>query len=68
MEETTNELERRALLLLREYDKLHSELKNIQLQLSRACTDYGVATRRWGYTADMLRRDNMQRQDKREAS
>lgn len=63
-----NEKRREAILLLRKYDKMKKEVSLLQLQLSRACTEYGLATSRWGYTADMLRRDVAQEQDKRKAS
>lgn len=63
-----NEKRREAILLLRKYDKMKKEVSLLQLQLSRACIDYGRATGAWGYTADMLRRDVAQEQDKRKAS
>ena len=45
-----------AAALLKRYDKLRAELRQLEHQLNRACTDYGRNQLGiWGYTKDHLR-------------
>lgn len=45
----------RATLLLRKYDHLRKELRVIERDLAKACTEYGRETGHWGFTKDHLR-------------
>lgn len=44
-----------AAALLRRYDKLRAELRTLEHDLARACTDYGKSQGIWGFTRDHLR-------------
>jgi hypothetical protein len=52
---TTEQAKRRAVALLREYDIMRTRLRVLEREASRACTDYGVMTGRWGLRLDHLR-------------
>lgn len=65
MTEDIKEKQRKASLLLRRYDKLRSELRLLETELSYACSDYGRATGRWGFNRDHLRLEIEQEQAKR---
>ena len=52
---TTKEAKRRAVALLREYDTMRARLRVLEREASRACTDYGIMTGRWGLRLDHLR-------------
>jgi hypothetical protein len=45
----------KAVTLLRRYDELRAELRTVERELSRACTDYGVSRGIWGFNRDHLR-------------
>ena len=45
----------RATLLLRKYDEMRAELRTIERDLAKACTEYGRETGHWGFTKDHLR-------------
>ena len=53
MENLTNK--QRATLLLRKYDHMRRELRVIERDLAKACTEYGRETGHWGFTKDHLR-------------
>lgn len=46
---------REAAALLRRYDKLKHELRVLEHDLAKACTDYGKSQGIWGFTRDHLR-------------
>lgn len=52
---TTTTTKRSASRLLRKYDKMRVEMRALELELTRACTDYGRSIGVWGYTRDHLR-------------
>jgi hypothetical protein len=41
--------------LLRKYDKLRSEIRTLEHELAKACTDYGRSQGIWGFNKDHLR-------------
>lgn len=45
----------RAALLLRKYDQMRKEIRTIERDLARACTEYGRETGHWGFNKDHLR-------------
>ena len=45
----------RATLLLRKYDHMRRELREIERELAKLCTDYGRETGHWGFNKDHLR-------------
>ena len=45
----------RAALLLRKYDQMRKEIRIIERDLARACTEYGRETGHWGFNKDHLR-------------
>jgi hypothetical protein len=45
----------RAALLLRKYDHMRRELRIIERDLAKACTEYGRETGHWGFNKDHLR-------------
>lgn len=45
----------RAALLLRKYDQMRREIRIIERDLARACTEYGRETGHWGFNKDHLR-------------
>jgi hypothetical protein len=45
----------RATLLLRKYDHMRRELREIERELSKLCTEYGRETGHWGFNKDHLR-------------
>lgn len=45
----------RAALLLRKYDQMRREIRTIERDLARACTEYGRETGHWGFNKDHLR-------------
>lgn len=45
----------RATLLLRKYDQMRKEIRVIERDLAKACTDYGRETGHWGFNKDHLR-------------
>lgn len=53
MDNLTNK--QRATLLLRKYDHMRKELRVIERDLAKACTEYGRETGHWGFTKDHLR-------------
>lgn len=44
-----------AAELLARYDALRLELRTLEPQLNRACTEYGRSVGIWGFTRDHLR-------------
>lgn len=48
-------LKEHATTLLRRYDRLRRELRETELELGKAVTEYGRATRRWGLSKDHFR-------------
>jgi len=46
---------REAAALLRKYDKMRHELRTLEHDLAKACTDYGRAQGIWGFNRDHLR-------------
>jgi hypothetical protein len=52
---TAKQAKRRAVALLREYDTMRARLRVLEREASRACTDYGIMTGRWGLRLDHLR-------------
>jgi hypothetical protein len=44
-----------AAALLRKYDKMRHELRLLEQDLSKACTDYGRTQGLWGFNKDHLR-------------
>lgn len=48
-------LKQRAALLLRKYDHMRRELRIIERDLAKACTEYGRETGHWGFNKDHLR-------------
>ena len=53
MQNMTNK--QRATLLLRKYDDMRREIRVIERDLARACTEYGRETGHWGFNKDHLR-------------
>jgi hypothetical protein len=45
----------KAVLLLRQYDEARGDLRDIERELSRLCSDYGREQGMWGFTKDHLR-------------
>jgi hypothetical protein len=45
----------RATLLLRKYDHMRRELREIERELAKTCTEYGRETGHWGFNKDHLR-------------
>lgn len=45
----------RASLLLRKYDQMRKEIRIVERDLAKACTDYGRETGHWGFNKDHLR-------------
>ena len=45
----------RAALLLRKYDQMRREIRIIERDLAKACTEYGRETGHWGFNKDHLR-------------
>jgi hypothetical protein len=45
----------RATLLLRKYDHMRRELREIERELAKLCTEYGRETGHWGFNKDHLR-------------
>lgn len=45
----------RAALLLRKYDQMRKEIRIIERDLAKACTEYGRETGHWGFNKDHLR-------------
>lgn len=45
----------RAALLLRQYDEARGNLRDIERELSKLCTEYGREQGLWGFTKDHLR-------------
>lgn len=45
----------RAALLLRKYDQMRKEIRTVERDLARACTEYGRETGHWGFNKDHLR-------------
>lgn len=52
---TKIELKRHATLLLRKYDEMRKEIRTVERELHKACTDYGRAEGIWGFNKDHLR-------------
>ena len=44
-----------AATLLRRYDKMRHELRLLENDLAKACTDYGRTQGVWGFNKDHLR-------------
>ena len=53
MKNLTNK--QRATLLLRKYDHMRKELRGVEHDLAKACTDYGRETGHWGFNKDHMR-------------
>ncbi len=45
----------RATMLLRKYDAMRKEIREVERDLAKACTEYGRATGHWGFNKDHLR-------------
>ena len=45
----------RATMLLRKYDEMRKEIRNVERELAKACTEYGRETGHWGFNKDHLR-------------
>ncbi len=45
----------RATLLLRKYDEMRREIRSVERDLAKACTEYGRETGHWGFNKDHLR-------------
>lgn len=45
----------RATLLLRKYDEMRKEIRIVERELAKACTEYGRETGHWGFNKDHLR-------------
>lgn len=45
----------RAAMLLRKYDEMRKEIRNVERDLAKACTEYGRETGHWGFNKDHLR-------------
>ena len=44
-----------AAALLRRYDKMRTELRLLEHELAKACSDYGRSQGVWGFNRDHLR-------------
>lgn len=44
-----------AAALLRKYDKLRAEMRVLEHELAKACTEYGKSIGVWGFNRDHLR-------------
>lgn len=40
---------------LRQYDEMRAEFRQLERELKRECTEYGVSIGIWGFTPDHLR-------------
>ena len=45
----------RAAMLLRKYDEMRKEIRNVERDLAKTCTEYGRETGHWGFNKDHLR-------------
>lgn len=45
----------RAAMLLRKYDEMRKEIRSVERELAKACTEYGRETGHWGFNKDHLR-------------
>ena len=45
----------RAAMLLRKYDEMRKEIRNVERDLAKACTEYGRECGIWGFQKDHLR-------------
>jgi hypothetical protein len=45
----------RAAELLRKYDEMRKEIRDVERELAKACTQYGRETGHWGFNKDHLR-------------
>lgn len=45
----------RATMLLRKYDEMRKEIRSVERELAKACTEYGRETGHWGFNKDHLR-------------
>jgi len=45
-----------AATALAEHDRLHSATRALDARIETLCAEYGVATRRWGFAPQHLRR------------
>lgn len=52
---TPKQLKRDAVRLLRRYDAMRKQLRALEKETNKACTEYGVSTGRWGFRPDHLR-------------
>ena len=50
-----SETKQQAALLLRKYDEMRRELREIERELAKLCTNYGRETGHWGFNKDHLR-------------
>lgn len=55
MTDTKLTTKQRAALLLRKYDQMRREIRNVERDLAKACTEYGRETGHWGFNKDHLR-------------
>lgn len=55
MDHTKLTTKQRAALLLRKYDQMRREIRNVERDLAKACTEYGRETGHWGFNKDHLR-------------
>lgn len=49
------ETKRKAIRLLRKYDKMRMEMRTLEHDLAKACANYGRSIGVYGYRADHLR-------------
>lgn len=45
----------RATMLLRKYDDMRKEIRSVERELAKVCTEYGRETGHWGFNKDHLR-------------
>lgn len=50
-----SETKQQAAVLLRKYDEMRRELRDIERELAKLCTLYGRETGHWGFNKDHLR-------------
>ena len=59
-----NVTKKKAVAMLRRYDKLRTELRILEHDLARACADYGRSIGVYGLSKDHLRIQLMREQEK----
>jgi hypothetical protein len=51
-----NDILREAAKAFAEHDRIHAEMRAAEARVQALCSEYGSATRRWGYAPYHLRR------------